>query len=283
MDTSEEQRREQIEAWGRVAAGWDRHWPVFEAAAQKLSDRLVELAGVETGQRVLDLATGIGEPALTAARRVGPRGRVVAVDQTPAMISLARRRAADAGLANLDFAEATAESFDGGKTSFDAVLCRWGLMLFVDPDRALDRARGLLRPGGRLAAAVWSEPENVPLLRILDEAIREAVDPPPPPPGSPGPFSMADEGALRDRVGRAGFEAVITERLTCRFTFDSPAAFRAFEEDVSMSLGALQEGPPERIEAARRVLEEGAARHADETGRVILPCEAVVVSARRPA
>src|SRR5690242_4514993 len=86
-------KSEQREAWSDVAPGWRKQWRVFEANAQRLSDRLVELARVGPGSRVLDVATGIGEPALTAARRVGPKGRVVATDLAPGMIAIVAERA----------------------------------------------------------------------------------------------------------------------------------------------------------------------------------------------
>jgi len=148
----DEQRRD----WDAAAAGWKKWWPLFERSAQHVSDRLVELAGVGIGARVLDIATGNGEPALTAARRVGPGGRVIATDQSVGMLTIARERAAALGVANVEFREIDGESLAIPESDFDAVLCRWGLMFMPDVKGALIGIHQRLRAGGRLATSVWA-------------------------------------------------------------------------------------------------------------------------------
>src|ERR1700689_2946333 len=147
---------QQRAAWDDSAEGWKRWWPTFERAAQIVNERLVELANVRAGDRVLDIATGSGEPALTAARAVGQAGRVVAVDMSPAMLAIARERVEAAGLSNVELVESDAEPLSLDPHSFDAVLCRWGLMFMPDLDRVLRGMHRALKPGGRFAKAVWS-------------------------------------------------------------------------------------------------------------------------------
>ena len=118
-------KREQKLAWDDSAEGWKRWWPTFERAAQRVNDRLIELSGARAGNRVLDIATGSGEPALSAARAVGPSGHVVAVDMSPGMLAIARQRIDSAGLKNVELVESDAESLVLDAHSFDAVLCRW--------------------------------------------------------------------------------------------------------------------------------------------------------------
>jgi cyclopropane fatty-acyl-phospholipid synthase-like methyltransferase len=101
----EQYKTQQRQGWGSVAEGWREHWAIFERGAQPLSDHMVSLAGIARGQRVLDVATGIGEPAVTAARAVGPSGLVVATDLAPQMLGIARERARALGLANITFLE----------------------------------------------------------------------------------------------------------------------------------------------------------------------------------
>src|SRR5215470_148701 len=120
-------KAQQSKQWNEVAQGWRRRWATFERDAQPLSDRLTELAHVAPGQRVLDVATGIGEPALTVARRVGPRGSVVAIDQAPQMLAMARERTGAAGVENIEFVEGDAETLVLEPASFGAVVSRWGL------------------------------------------------------------------------------------------------------------------------------------------------------------
>lgn len=114
-----------------MANGWQKWWKAFEQDAQKVNERLIELAGIEEGYRVLDIATGTGEPAITAAKKVGDKGYVLATDISPQMLSIAKRRANSLGLESIiEFKEGDAETIDLPASSFNAVLCRWGLMFF---------------------------------------------------------------------------------------------------------------------------------------------------------
>lgn len=225
------------QAWGSVARGWQRWWQTFEAAAQVVSDALTDAANVQPGDTVLDVATGIGEPAVTAARRVGPAGRVVGIDQAEPMLAVATRRMASLGLTNLEFREMDAEAIDL-EGPFDAVLCRWGLMFLPDLDRALARVVTLMRPGARFAAAVWGTPEDVPMLDLPMRVAREVLRAPPPPPDAPSPFSLHDLDALADRLHRVGLRVVARRDLPVSFEFDSPQAFVAFVADVSAGVNA---------------------------------------------
>ena len=145
----------QRDDWGTAAEGWRKWWPVIERTMRPVSDRLLDLARVQPAHRVLDVATGTGEPAITAARRVSPTGQVLATDQAPQMLTIGRERAERLGLANVEFREMDAETLDLPPQSFDAILCRCGLMFLPDLGQALGRMRQLLVPGGWLAAAVW--------------------------------------------------------------------------------------------------------------------------------
>ncbi|MFQ5902870.1 MAG: class I SAM-dependent methyltransferase, partial [Candidatus Binatia bacterium] len=172
----------------------------LEKGAQHVSDRLVDLAEIQAGQRVLDVATGIGEPAVTAARRVGAAGRVVATDQAPQMLAIARERAAELGLQNIDFHKVDAEVLDFPEQSFNAILCRWGLMFFPNLPATLRQMGRLLIPGGRLAAAVWDVSDKVRTMSLYIGVARQVLGLPPPPPGTPSLFSLADVPALEQKL-----------------------------------------------------------------------------------
>src|SRR5258708_28768505 len=146
------QRREE---WRKVAQGWRRRWAALEQGAQPLSDRMMYLAHVAPGQRVLDVATGIGEPAMTAACQVGPSGSVVAIDQAPQMLAVARERMQAAGIRTVEFVEGDAEAATLPLDSFDGVVCRWGLMFFHDPMVPLAAFRDSRVQVRRLAGACW--------------------------------------------------------------------------------------------------------------------------------
>ncbi|HXD90186.1 MAG TPA: methyltransferase domain-containing protein [Candidatus Binataceae bacterium] len=235
------QKSDQKRDWDAAAAGWQKWWPVFERAAQHVSDRLVELAGVKPGDRVLDIATGNGEPAVTAARRAGAAGRVLATDQSSGMLAIARERATALCVTNLQFQETDAESLAVSERDFDAVVCRWGLMFMPDLASALTGIRGRMKPGARFATSVWSTPDKVPMITVGADIVRKLANLPPPPPGALDPLRLADTAILKSALEATGFRNVTIERLQVVFEFASPDAFTQFRRDVSAPFRALLE------------------------------------------
>jgi len=177
-------RSGQREQWNTAAGGWRKWSDLIDTAASGISERLVELAGVEPGSRVLDVAAGYGEPSLTAAKKVGPEGSVVATDISAQMLAFGRERAADAGMQNIEFTEADATSLDYPKDSFDAALSRWGIIFEPDGEAAVADVRGFLKPGARIAISSWGMPDQVPFLAIPMQTAMKRLEIPPPPPGT---------------------------------------------------------------------------------------------------
>ena len=186
-------------------------WRSYDAVESRLttpvSERMLDLAGLAPGMRVLDLATGRGEPALGAARRVGPEGLVLGVELAEPLARMTMEKAKGEGLANLEVRVANAETLDDlAEGSFQAVTARWGLMYFTDPLAALAQARKALAPGGAIVAALWAEPERVPyftLPRRLLERYRSV--PAPAGPEAPGTFRYAETERIERDFRRAGF------------------------------------------------------------------------------
>jgi SAM-dependent methyltransferase len=279
---SREQIKQQQRAdWDSAAAGWRRWWSSFERSAQHVSDRLIELAAVRPGATVIDLATGIGEPAVTAARRVGPSGRVVALDQSPGMLAMARERARELGLGNVDFREGDLEAFAVGERSFDAALCRWGLMFVPDLDAAVRAVRRTLKPGARFATAVWAAPERVAMIALGADAMRRLAGLPPRQPDALDPFRLADISILTRALEGAGFSEVRSEPLEVVFEFASVDQFMQFRYDVSAPLRAtLSRCTPEVRAQIERATAEAAAAYCRADGSLSLPNEAICVGAR---
>jgi ubiquinone/menaquinone biosynthesis C-methylase UbiE len=274
----------QRQTWDSVAAGWKKWWKVIEESAQPVSDRLVELAEIRQGSRVLDVATGIGEPAVTAARKAGPGGRVTAIDMSPAMLAIAKERAKEVGLADaIEFREADAESLNLPSSSFDAIVCRFGLMFMPDLVGALKTMREALAPGGRIAAAVWSTPEKVPSFMVPFQIIMKETGTPPPPPGTPGPFSLADTKLLRQKFEQAGFRDIEIEKIARDFRLPSPEQYVDFVRSTAGPLGAMMAGlPAARQQEIWDKVVDAARKHADPgTGSVNFTNEVILVSARR--
>ena len=263
--------------WDGVAAAWKKWWAVFEKGAGGFSEEIVAKAGVSAGHRVLDLATGIGEPAVTAAKRVGPTGRVVAADLSPQMLAIAAERAAAHGLKNVETKVVDGDLVDFAAKSFDAITIRWGLMFFERPGESLKRLHAQLKPGGKLAAAVWADPPKVPMLAVPAGTVRALLKAPPPPPG-PGPFALSDEGALRKMVEEAGFREVRTSRVPVPFEFDSTGQYVAFLQDCSAPITMLLSEHPAETRAKAWSAVEEAAKKFVSGGRVRMTSESILVS-----
>lgn len=275
-------KKRQQDDWNTVSAGWEKWWNILEQGAGHVSERLIELAKLEPGKRVLDIATGIGEPALSAARAVAPSGRVVATDQAGDMLAIAAKRARDAGLDNIAFQQVDGELLYEVGGHFDAVLCRWGLMFFPMLDLALRNIQQRLDNGGRLAAAVWSTPDKVPSISLSMNVVRELLDVPPPPPGTPHPFALADRGALQQAFLAAGFKNVKCEIATVQFTMPSAEAYTAFTRDVSAPIVALcSDLSAERRNEVWEAITEAARAHATDSGEIVMENEAICIVGER--
>jgi enediyne biosynthesis protein CalE5 len=273
-------KREQKRDWDAAAAGWKKWWPLFERSARHVSDRLIDLARLGRGARVLEIATGSGEPAVIAAQRVAPNGRVIATDQSPGMLALARERAAGLGITNVEFRESDGEALAITERDFDAVLCRWGLMFMPDLDRVLAGLHERLISGGRFATAVWSTADRVPMISIAADIVRRLAHLPPPSPGSFDPLRLADTSILSSALEQAGFKEVSIERLPVTFEFDSAEDFTRFREEVSSPFRALLER--QTPEVRRQILDavtDAARAFAGHDGKVRTTNETILFSA----
>jgi ubiquinone/menaquinone biosynthesis C-methylase UbiE len=236
--------------WQAAAPGWRRWYEVLEAegAGQAVSRRLVELAALGPGDTVLDVATGYGEPALTAARVVGDRGRVVATDIAAEMLAFGRERALEAGLDNVEFLEADAEALRFEAETFDAIVSRQGLQFLPDVRGVLTRLHSFLKRHGRLAAAVWGPPDTVQFALAIPVIFKE-LELPPPSPGRPGPFALADANALAGLVAEAGFRDVETGTVTATYETASSKDFTQWTRDVAPPISNLVKEQPLGVQA----------------------------------
>ncbi len=228
------------ESWTRVAPGWRAYDDTLRWYLGVVTERMLATAAIGVGQRVLDIASGSGEPAIPAAEQVGPTGHVLGVDFVEEMLAIARRKAEDKGLGNVEFRRVDGEELDSPAGAFDAVLIRWGIMFMPDAAACLARAHRAVRSGGRIAVACWAQPERNPWASIPLAALRRHVDMPAPPPGAPGLFSFADPARLREVLENAGFADVRLDEV--------PVVFGEFDdgrEYFKMILGLA--GPIARL------------------------------------
>ena len=198
----------QRQQWDKGAKGWRKRSDFIDAATAPVSKRMVELARVEPGSRVLDVAAGYGEPSLTAAAVAGPEGKVVATDISPEMLLYGRERAAAAGLENVEFVESEAASLDFPAESFDAALSRFGIIFEPEAEATAGRVRGFLVPGSRMVISSWGPPERVPFIAVPMGTAMRTLGVDPPPPGTPGPLSRPTPEALGGLLEGGGFSDV---------------------------------------------------------------------------
>jgi ubiquinone/menaquinone biosynthesis C-methylase UbiE len=272
--------REQLEFWNDAVPAWKHMCTILDRNAQHVCERMVELAGLKAGDRVLDVASGFGEPAVTAARKVGTGGLVVATDQSPAMLAMARERAETLGVRNIKFVVTGAEDLAVDEPAFDAALCRWGLMFVGDLDAAVRRIASLLDTAGRFATAVWGAPDKVPIISVGDKVVRNLAKLPPPNPGAPSPLKLANTKPLELALVSAGFKDVRIEPVNVRFEFKSPEDFVQTRLTVSTPFrNLLSKQTPEMQQRIVAAIAKEARRFADRLGRVQMDNEAVVISA----
>ncbi len=211
-----EQRRVRLENWASIAPGWERAREERERVAAPVTEWLVRELAPERGAVVLELAAGQGDVGFEIAGLLGKNGRLIASDFSAAMLELARRRSEELGLENVEFREVDAEDLDFEDHSVDGVVCRWGYMLMPNPAIALAETRRVLRPGGRLAFAVWASGERNPWVSVAGRILVAHGHMPPPEPGEPGMFVLGDKQELRALVESAGFAAMKMDEVPVR-------------------------------------------------------------------
>ncbi len=267
--------------WEAAAAAWHRWGPSLEDWLGDATQRMLDGAGVDAASHVLDVAAGAGGQGLAAARRAGPKGRVLATDISPAILAFAAQSAAQAGL-NIETLELDGEDLETLRPgSFDAVISRLGLIYFPDQQRALSGMARVLREGGRIGVIVYSTAERNEFFSLPVRVIRAAAKLGPPEPGQPGPFSLGGSGVLQAALERAGFRDISVQAVSAPLRLPSAAECVRFERE---SFGALHQMlssvPVEQRPGVWHEIEQGLGRFEDTVG-FEGPCELLVAGATR--
>jgi SAM-dependent methyltransferase len=272
-------REKQRDQWDGAAVGWNEWSEMIDKAAGGVSERLVEMADIKEGDRILDVAAGYGEPSLTAARKVGPEGSVVATDISSEMVGFGRQRAAAAGADNIEFVQSDAISLDFPAESFDAAVSRWGIIFDPDGEGAASHIRGLLKPGRRFAISSWGPPERVPFLAIAMQTAMKKLDVPPPPPGTPGPLSRPTEEAIGGLLEGGGFLDIEVEELEVTFDFDSAEEYTRYTKAIAAPIVAMISPHPEDVrQETWGAITEAVRERADDEGRLSLANQVLVAA-----
>lgn len=232
--------------WNSAAAGWNDHTPSIRAWLARATSAMLDMAGVKSGSSVIDIAAGAGDQTIDAAQRVGPTGRVCATDLSPVILEHAAANAKAAGLANVQTCEADAEALPFGDGTFDAALCRLGLMLCLNPAAALREMHRVLKPGGGACTVVFSGPETNPCVAILIGTAMKHAGLPPREPFQPGGLlSLGKPGHIDSLFAAAGFREIATTRLDAPYRLPSAQHYldfvRASASPIQQILGRLDE------------------------------------------
>ena len=269
-----------LQNWEEAASGWTRQQDAMREFSAPVSHWMIDATVPQPGERVLELAAGLGETGMLAAELVAPMGGVIVSDQAEAMLSGARERALALGLSNVEFQVLNAEWIDLPVASIDVVLCRWGFMLMADPTAALRDTRRVLRPGGRVALAVWDRIDSNPWMMLPAQELRERGLTEPPPEDMPGPFALGDRGRVAELIEQAGFAEVRVEALDLHRRHASFTEFWDSTLDLSRQFhdAALERPEPELAEI-RVALAERFAPYTAADGSLDIPARTLVASA----
>jgi SAM-dependent methyltransferase len=275
----EEYKRTALENWQSMASGWERRRAEIEERTRPVTEWLVRTLAPQPGDTVLDLAAGPGDVGYAAAPLLGAEGRLISSDWSSEMVEVARRRAAELELRNVEHRVLDAEDLALEDDSVDGVLCRFGFMLMPNPEAAVAETRRVLRPDGRLALAVWSTAERNPWISIAGRLLAELGLVPRPQPGEPGMFVLADEERLRSLLEGAGFAVERAEDVPVLLVFDDVDDYIASSKETGgMFARTWRDASDDNREAIRTGLVERFALFAVDGGYE-LPGVAVVASA----
>ncbi|MBI3770390.1 MAG: class I SAM-dependent methyltransferase [Deltaproteobacteria bacterium] len=278
---------EQIQYWNEQRGrSWVAQQDLIDAQLAPLGRRAMDHAAIALGERMLDVGCGCGQTTLELAQRVGPSGTALGADISSVMLTRARELARAAGVGNVRFEEADAQTHAFPPSAFDVLFSRFGVMFFADPRAAFTNLRAALRPGGRLAFVCWRTlPENPWMAVPLMAAFQHIPPPPIPGPNDPGPFAFADPERVRGVLTHAGFTAVACDTSDEEIVLGGGAGVDKAVEFI-LQLGptaaALREaGPAKTAEVAAAVGEALRPYYVPGAG-VRMAAATWIVSARQP-
>jgi ubiquinone/menaquinone biosynthesis C-methylase UbiE len=276
----DELRAASRENWEAAAEGWGRVAEEVRQWGMPVSVAMVEALDLQQGQTVLELAAGPGDTGFMAAELIRPGGTLISSDGAEPMIEVAKARAAQLSIDNVEFRQLELEWIDLEAATVDAVLVRWGIMLTVDPSAAAREIRRVLRPYGHVALSVWDLRERNPWATIPGAALVELGHAEPPDPDAPGPFALSEEGRLAELLEDAGFTGVEVVRVAVKRRYGGAQEIATESAECSPSFATTyRELTPEQQAEVAAHIARAAEPYAMQDGSVILPGATLVARA----
>ena len=269
--------------WEGAAPGWARWETIVATWMEPATETMLAMAGIETGARVLDLACGAGSQTLRAAQQVGAQGHVTASDIADTMLHHVQENARAAGLTNVTTSTGAAEDLDVASENFDAVICRLGLMLFINPAKALLAARRALRPGGKIAVVVFTTPAANPFMAKPMQILLRRAGKPPPAPGQPGIFALGAPGVLERLLTNGGFVDVEQRILTVPLRMASAGQALAMMQEAFGAYRAVVSDSPEAVRVAAWTEVAETLKAFETETEFVAPAEVLVAAGVEPA
>lgn len=274
---------EVLAAWETSSQYWNKHQALIEKMYASLSRALIEDAGIGSGQVVLDVGGGSGEPSLTIAPIVGESGSVAYTDPATGMVKAARDEAKRRGLGNIRFHQGPAEQLPFSDNSFDAAVSRLSVMFFPDVLAGQREMLRVVKPGGYVSFVVWAAREVNPFFSVVTEVLDRFVQPDAEDEDAPGAFRFATPGKLMKVLQEAGAVDVIERELA--FMIEAPITVERFWELRSEMSDTFRKKlaklVPDQVAAIRYTVQKAVAGYF-KTGGMSFPAQALVVSGRKP-
>ena len=275
-----EQLEQQRNTWNRYSGGWKK-WDNFMMNLMRpVGENLIEPLKLKGTEHVLDIASGTGEPGLTVSKLL-PQGKVTGIDLSEKMVAIANDHAQQRGINNYKSQQCDVSNMPFEDNFFDAVICRFGIMFFPDITVSINEMLRVLKPGGKLAVAVWGAPERNPFLTLIGKTVAEKLGLPKPPPDAPGIFRFAKPGATSQLFIDAGLQNVTESNISGVITHDSAEHYWEVSVDVAGPvMEALKNAPPEVVEDIKSTVLQKTENFAKD-GKVYVNWEAIIAIGKK--
>ena len=271
-----EQLDQQRKTWNTYAGGWKKWDQFLTKTMTPVSDKMIEILNLKGNKRVLDVASGTGEPGLTISKLLSD-GNVNAIDLSPNMVAIANERAKASGMKNYVSQVGQSSEIPFDDNHFDYVICRYGAMFFPDVEGSLKEFLRVLKPGGKIVLAVWAAPEKNPFITLMGMTVVEKLGLPRPLPEAPGIFRFARPGILKDIMTGAGFNNVLERVVPGESVYDSPEHYWELTSDVAGPImEALKSAPKHLVQDTKKAVLHKAANFIKDD-KVYIPWEAIIV------